>query len=102
MPRILGFGAIFSVVLTTFEYTGGSLRGGESRASYPDEYERKEFLRLNRRRPIEETIAQLGEGRGKFRDGLFQQFSIRPLKETVTNVVFYNRNQAPRLRGAKT
>lgn len=67
MPRILGFGAIFSVVLTTFEYTGGSLRGAESRASYPDEYERKEFLRLNRRRPIEETIAQLGEGRGKFK-----------------------------------
>ena len=29
-----------------------------------DEYERKEYLRNNRRRPIEETIADVGEGRG--------------------------------------
>ncbi len=66
MSRILGFGALFSVVMTTFEYTGGSLRG-RAKASEVEEYERKEFLRLNRRRPIEETIANIGEGRGKWR-----------------------------------
>ena len=29
-----------------------------------DEYERKEALRANKRRPIGETLNQLGEGRG--------------------------------------
>ena len=29
-----------------------------------DEYERKEALRKNRRRPIQETVDELGEGRG--------------------------------------
>lgn len=29
-----------------------------------DELERKEFIRRNRRRPLAETIAELGEGRG--------------------------------------
>ncbi|KAI8964213.1 hypothetical protein F5Y11DRAFT_113169 [Daldinia sp. FL1419] len=65
MPQILGFGAAFSIVMSAFEYTGGSLRG----ASRPevagmDEYDRKEFMRKNRRRPIEETISEIGEGRG--------------------------------------
>ncbi|KAI0205976.1 hypothetical protein F4808DRAFT_408494 [Astrocystis sublimbata] len=64
MPRILGFGAAFSVVMTVFAYTGGSLRGTQSEVSGIDEYDRKEYLRRNRRRPIEETIAVLGEGRG--------------------------------------
>ncbi len=29
-----------------------------------DEYDRKEQLRKNRRRPIQETLEELGEGRG--------------------------------------
>jgi len=64
MPRILGFGAFFSVAMTAFDYTGGSLRGKRTEVEGMDEYERKEFLRKNRRRPIEETIADIGEGRG--------------------------------------
>ncbi|KAK7753321.1 hypothetical protein SLS62_004611 [Diatrype stigma] len=64
IPHIIGYGAVFSLVLTTLDYTGGSIRGWDSRASYPDEYERKEFLRLDRRRPIEQTVAEIGgEGR---------------------------------------
>ncbi|KAI0165201.1 NADH-ubiquinone oxidoreductase 213 kDa subunit [Hypoxylon sp. FL1284] len=65
IPQILGFGAAVSVIMTAFEYTGGSLRGGP-RTEVPgmDEYDRKEYLRKNRRRPIEETIAEIGEGRG--------------------------------------
>ena len=34
-----------------------------------DEVARKEFLRRNRRRPIEETIEALGEGRGIYGPG---------------------------------
>jgi hypothetical protein len=52
-----------SVVLSTFDYTGGTLQGF-SQDKEGDEYERKENLRKNRRRPVEETIEELGEGRG--------------------------------------
>ncbi|RYO85080.1 hypothetical protein DL764_009229 [Monosporascus ibericus] len=93
IPRILGFGALFSVVFTAFEYTGGSLRGGQNRANDLDEYERKEFMRLNRRRPMEETVAELGEGRGirppgyeeRRRERLKEKFGveINPVKATA-------------------
>lgn len=53
-----------AVVIAAFEYTGGKLSGYD-RDPEVDEYERKERLRKNRRRPIEETIAELGEGRGE-------------------------------------
>lgn len=51
--------------MSTFEYTGGSLRG-RARTENPemDEYEYKEAQRKTRRRPIEETLANIGEGRG--------------------------------------
>ncbi|KAI2627679.1 NADH-ubiquinone oxidoreductase 213 kDa subunit [Hypoxylon sp. NC1633] len=65
MPPILGFGAAFSVVMSAYEFTGGSLRGRpRTEAPEMDEYDRKEALRRNRRRPMAETIAELGEGRG--------------------------------------
>lgn len=62
MPRILGYGALFSVVLVVFDYTGGSLKGSR-RSQELDEFDRKEYLRKNRRRPLEETLAEVGEGR---------------------------------------
>lgn len=65
MPLVLGYGAVTSVLLTAFEYTGGSLRGKMPEIEGMDEFERKEYLRKNRRRPIEETLAEVGEGRGK-------------------------------------
>ena len=37
---------------------------GYEKDSSIDEYERKEQLRKNRRRPIQETLNELGEGRG--------------------------------------
>ncbi|KAI1292432.1 hypothetical protein F5Y03DRAFT_21857 [Xylaria venustula] len=64
MPSIIGYGAAFSVVMTVFDFTGGSLRGKRTEVPEMDEYERKEYLRKNRRRPIEETITDVGEGRG--------------------------------------
>jgi hypothetical protein len=64
IPRVLGFAALTGVVLATAEYAGSGLRGVFKRDV--DEYERKEFLRKNRRRPIEETLAEIGEGRGEW------------------------------------
>ncbi|KAI4858616.1 NADH-ubiquinone oxidoreductase 213 kDa subunit [Hypoxylon rubiginosum] len=65
MPQILGIGAAFSAIMSAFEFTGGTLRG-KPRTEAPeiDEYDRKEYLRKNRRRPIAETISEIGEGRG--------------------------------------
>lgn len=62
MPAVIGFGTLTAVTMAMADYTGGlwaknRIRNGK------DEYERKERLRLNRRRPIEETLAEVGEGR---------------------------------------
>ncbi|KAK3321532.1 hypothetical protein B0H66DRAFT_551995 [Apodospora peruviana] len=62
MPRVLGYGVLTAVVMSAFDYTGASLRGKKVDPEM-DEFERKEKLRLNRRRPIEETLAEIGEGR---------------------------------------
>ena len=51
------------MILSAADYTGGSLRGYEKDPNV-DEFERKEQLRKNKRRPIQETIEELGEGRG--------------------------------------
>ena len=62
-PAILGLGAGLAVVEATFDYTGGSLWGWKHDLER-DEYEHKEMLRTTRRRPLKETLDQLGEGRG--------------------------------------
>ena len=64
MPAVLGYGAGLAVLLGTFDYTGGVLTG-YTKDPEVDEYERKELLRRNRRRPIQETVTELGEGRGR-------------------------------------
>ncbi|KAL9094850.1 MAG: hypothetical protein Q9165_002799 [Trypethelium subeluteriae] len=63
LPAFLGYGAALAVIAGAYDYTGGSL-GGYRKDPDVDEVARKEFLRKNRRRPIEETLADLGEGRG--------------------------------------
>lgn len=64
MPAVLGFGAGLAVIQGVFAYCGGGLEGWH-RDPNVDEYERKERLRKERRRPIEETLSELGEGRGR-------------------------------------
>jgi hypothetical protein len=64
---VLGFGAMTAIIMGAFDYTGGRLAGYKSDPNV-DEYERKVELRRNRRRPIEETIEEVGEGRGEIRD----------------------------------
>lgn len=63
MPMTLGCGATLAVIQGVFDYGGGKFSGYDKDPNV-DEYERKEYLRKNRRRPIQETLEQLGEGRG--------------------------------------
>lgn len=51
-----------------FDFTGGKLSGYDKDPEV-DEISHKEFLRKNRRRPIWETIQELGEGRGIYGPG---------------------------------
>ncbi|KAI9052486.1 hypothetical protein LZ554_003830 [Drepanopeziza brunnea f. sp. 'monogermtubi'] len=67
-PAVLGFGALSAVVLGAYDYTGGALTG-YGKDSEMDEFERKEILRKNRRRPIDQTISEIGEGRGVYGPG---------------------------------
>lgn len=62
-PAVLGFGAGLAVLQGVFDYTGGQFSGYDKDPQI-DEYARKEQLRANKRRPIQETLDQLGEGRG--------------------------------------
>lgn len=49
--------------MTGFEYTGG-LWGHGQKAVGDDEFERRTQLRKNYRTPAEQTLSELGEGRG--------------------------------------
>lgn len=50
-------------VVGAFAFSGGLT--GWGRDPNVDEFERKEAMRLNRRRPVEETLEEVGEGRGR-------------------------------------
>ena len=71
-PAVLGYGAGLAVVQGVFDYTGGKFSGYEKDPDV-DEYERKQNLRKDRRKPIQETLEQLGEGR-----------SIAPVSEILS------------------
>ena len=64
MPAVLGFGGGLAVVQYIFDYGGGKFSGYDKDPNV-DEYESKEAVRYHRRSNIEETLQQLGEGRGK-------------------------------------
>jgi hypothetical protein len=59
---MLGAGAAFSTVLTAYRYSNGMR--GHAYNENDDEVERREALKKIRRRPLSETLEQLGEGRG--------------------------------------
>lgn len=81
MPRVLGIGALFSVIFAAYDFLGGSLRGNDRTLQEErDEFDRKEFLRKNRRRPVEETLAEVGEGRSIRPPGYEERRRLR-LKE---------------------
>ncbi|KAF2198171.1 hypothetical protein GQ43DRAFT_423042 [Delitschia confertaspora ATCC 74209] len=67
LPMMLGTGAGLAVVMSAYNYTQGFFP--DKKDQEIDEYERKEMMKKNRRRPIEETISELGEGRGIYAPG---------------------------------
>ncbi|CAI0651316.1 unnamed protein product [Colletotrichum noveboracense] len=93
MPIVLGLGAGFAAWQGVFALTGGRL--WINRADRPDEeeFDSKMAMRAARRRPIEETIAEIGEGRGirppgyeeRRRERLKEKYGveINPVKATV-------------------
>ncbi|KAH0605803.1 uncharacterized protein H6S33_004260 [Morchella sextelata] len=68
MPAVIGYGAGLALILGAFDYTGGSLTGLFKDMNM-DEVTRKEMLRAGRRRPVDETVEVLGEGRGIYPAG---------------------------------
>lgn len=64
MPAFLGYGAGLAILVGTFDYCGNSL-GSALQITPPDHLDHREALRANRRRDVHESIAELGEGRGK-------------------------------------
>ncbi|KAF9701639.1 hypothetical protein EKO04_000734 [Ascochyta lentis] len=68
LPFMLGAGAAFSVAMTAFRYTSG-MRGTASGELDDEEVERREAMKKMRRRPLSETLEQLGEGRGIYGPG---------------------------------
>ena len=63
MPMTLGCGAALATIQGVFDYGGGKFSGYDKDPNV-DEFERKEFLRKNRRKPIQEILGELGEGGG--------------------------------------
>ncbi|KAK3115274.1 hypothetical protein LTR53_005545 [Teratosphaeriaceae sp. CCFEE 6253] len=59
-PAIIGYGTGLAALLFAFSFTGGRLNGYR-RDSTVDEVARKEYMRKNRRRPVEQTVNELGE-----------------------------------------
>ncbi|EXF73998.1 Tim17/Tim22/Tim23 family protein [Colletotrichum fioriniae PJ7] len=93
MPVVLGLGAAFGAWQGVFEVTGGRLRGWNTAEVDEADFEGKVAQRAAKRRPIEETIAELGEGRGirppgyeeRRRERLKEKYGveINPVKATV-------------------
>ncbi|EDU45777.1 NADH-ubiquinone oxidoreductase a subunit [Pyrenophora tritici-repentis] len=71
LPYMLGAGALFATGMATFNYVGGIRGVGDIRDQVDDdgEVERREELKKVRRRPLSETLEQLGEGRGIYGPG---------------------------------
>lgn len=68
-PMVLGGAAVVGISMAAWRYTHG-LQGYAIKEDDEDEVARKEEMRKMRRRPIQETLEQLGEGRGMIYDTL--------------------------------
>lgn len=64
MPSVLGSGVLLGVALAGAQYGGGAIF---SQRSDPDEdkFAKREEVRRRFRRPVNELINEIGEGRGK-------------------------------------
>ncbi|KAF2459646.1 NADH-ubiquinone oxidoreductase 213 kDa subunit [Lineolata rhizophorae] len=67
-PKTLGYGAGLAIVLSAFKYTGGGFsRHGKDYTK--DNVEAKDALRNAKRIPMEQTLSEIGEGRGIYPEG---------------------------------
>lgn len=64
MPVVVGLGSGIAVFQGMFYYLGGRF---DTFKKEEDEFARKETLRRTTRLPIEQTVSEIGEGRGKSR-----------------------------------
>jgi hypothetical protein len=87
---MLGAGVCASTVMTAFRYANGMRGIGNIRDQVDDdgEVERREELKKVRRRPLSETLQQLGEGRG-----------VLNKSQQLLAEADFTRNLRPRLRG---
>ncbi|PHH81814.1 hypothetical protein CDD82_7799 [Ophiocordyceps australis] len=91
MPVVVGLGAFCSVLQGTLWFCGGRIDSFYDQEE--DEFERKEKIRRTTRVPVEQTIAEIGEGRGicppgyeeRRRQRIWEKygFEINPVKATV-------------------
>lgn len=84
-------------MLGAFDYGGNSLRGWGNRTG-EDEYLKKEAFRSITRRPMDETVARLGEGRGmehRPRNACYQWLISNPQVFTVLDMQSEGRSGSP-------
>lgn len=63
MPVVMGLGVLVGSVQGTLQFLGGRI---DSFKKEDDEFARKETVRRTTRLPVEQTISEVGEGRGAF------------------------------------
>lgn len=76
LSKSIGLGVGLGVVMAAYENAGGLL-GTTKRYEAEDVMTYKEELRKNRRRPVEQTIEEIGEGRGIYGPGYAERRAKR-------------------------
>lgn len=66
MPVVVGLGSAVGAIQGALYFLGGRI---DSFKKESDEFERKERIRRTTRLPVEQTVAEIGEGRGTRRLG---------------------------------
>ncbi|EFY99625.1 Tim17/Tim22/Tim23/Pmp24 family protein [Metarhizium robertsii] len=90
MPVVVGLGSAVGAIQGALYFLGGRI---DSFKKESDEFERKERIRRTTRLPVEQTVAEIGEGRGIQPPGYEERrreriketygFEINPVKATV-------------------
>ncbi|KAF5136771.1 NADH-ubiquinone oxidoreductase 21 subunit [Metarhizium brunneum] len=90
MPVVVGLGSAVGAIQGALYFLGGRI---DSFKKESDEFERKERIRRTTRLPVEQTVAEIGEGRGIQPPGYEERrreriketygFEIDPVKATV-------------------
>ncbi|EFY89286.1 hypothetical protein J3458_018782 [Metarhizium acridum] len=90
MPVVVGLGSAVGAIQGALYFLGGRI---DSFKKESDEFERKERVRRTTRLPVEQTVAEIGEGRGIQPPGYEERrrerikdtygFEVNPVKATV-------------------